>query len=224
MQVNARIQTFRAMSLYMSRVKRTAWKALLLFYWQSVADRQKRKLVHLQNMRYRSDTVMPAQKMLKKPAGYNSNSYSNNAIDYIYAQSQQQPGPGTSGVSTHTELLAMDLLSSDEEETDEDEGTSVHSTSKPHIFLFCSLNPPDAFHCSHASGCLTGEQREGDSFGGRQPSDRNILRHPRRIARIKVSRFQGRQQQLQNRIPRDSTATLLHPLVQRLKCRLFWKR
>ena len=109
-QVHARMQTIQAMTLYMCHVTRKAWKALVLFYWQSVAERQQRKLIQLQNLRYRSDATFPkVQKLLKTPAGFKNHTLDNQ---------EQRPRHFLSDALNHPELLTIDMISSDEEDNE----------------------------------------------------------------------------------------------------------
>ena len=125
------------MTLYISHVTRKAWKALILFYWQSVAERQKRKLIQLQNLRYRSDAVLPKmQKLLKTPAGFKNHT--------LVDQQKSSRHSTQANISTHPELLAVDLLSSEEEEDEEDgmenEGICFCAVST----CFVSISSPNA--------------------------------------------------------------------------------
>lgn len=132
-QVHERLQTIKAMTLYICHVTHKAWKALVLFYWQSVAERQKRKLIKLQNLRYRSDAMFPkVQKSLKKPAGFKNHT--------LVDQKTPLTQSADDTFITNPDLLTVDMISSDEEEGEGEEDTSIEHAGvyAPHV-IFQSL-------------------------------------------------------------------------------------
>ena len=102
----------KSMTLYMRQLTRKAWKGFLLFYWRSIAERQKRKLQHLQNLRFLSNRAAPKERgVLQTPMEYKKS--------LLLAQqrnAQQQSEAGSPVVSMRDDMCGFDWLSSDEED------------------------------------------------------------------------------------------------------------
>ena len=105
------------MTFYMGNMMRRAWKSLVLYYWQSLAEKQKRKLIQLQNLRYRSDkslsemqrlTSTPEQKRVTR-LEHNYDKLKNVGEDI-----------------KHEVLMAIDVISSDEDDDDSVTSRGLH--------------------------------------------------------------------------------------------------
>jgi hypothetical protein len=121
------------MTLYMCHVTRKAWKALLLFYWQSVAERQQRKLTQLQNLRYRSDAALPKNNMLKTPAGFKNEVREAQRLKHKQALQRSH-----NELLSHPELRTIDMISDDDDESGSDDGDDGSE---------CSFVPNGKCHC-----------------------------------------------------------------------------
>jgi hypothetical protein len=121
------------MTLYMCHVTRKAWKALLLFYWQSVAERQQRKLTQLQNLRYRSDAALPKNNMLKTPAGFKNEVREAQRLKHKQALQRSH-----NELLSRPELRTIDMISDDDDESGSDDGDDGSE---------CSFVPNGKCHC-----------------------------------------------------------------------------